>query len=101
MDLHHVHIFASSIEATIEWWSRHLDAKVLCDANLAGARNVFLAVGTGRLQSTIKRRKIVAAVQSTISGSKSSICAGYGSVCRPKASHRVMSSASKMAGATS
>ena len=49
MDLHHVHIFASNIEATIEWWSRHLGAKVLCDANLAGARNVFLAVGTGRL----------------------------------------------------
>jgi catechol 2,3-dioxygenase-like lactoylglutathione lyase family enzyme len=49
VDLHHVHIFASNIEATIEWWSGHLGAKVFFDANLAGARNVFLAVGTGRL----------------------------------------------------
>ena len=28
MDLHHVHVFASDIEATIQWWSRHLGAKV-------------------------------------------------------------------------
>src|SRR5262245_17743815 len=49
MDLHHVHVFARKIEATIEWWSRHLRAKVFFDAKLAGARNVFLAVGTGRL----------------------------------------------------
>ena len=49
MDLHHVHVFAGDIEATIEWWSRHLDAKVIFDEKLAGARNVFLAVGTGRL----------------------------------------------------
>jgi len=49
MDLHHVHVFASDIEATIQWWSRHLGAKVFFDEKLAGTRNVFLAVGTGRL----------------------------------------------------
>jgi catechol 2,3-dioxygenase-like lactoylglutathione lyase family enzyme len=95
MDLHHVHIFASNIEATIEWWSRHLGAKVLCDANLAGARNVFLAVGTGRLHIYDQAPK------DRGRGSKSPICAGYGGVCRPKASHRVMGSASKTAGAMS
>jgi catechol 2,3-dioxygenase-like lactoylglutathione lyase family enzyme len=49
IDLHHAHVFASDIDATIEWWCRHLDAKVQFDGRLAGARNVFLAVGTGRL----------------------------------------------------
>ena len=49
MDLHHVHVFASDIETTIQWWSRHLGAKVFFDEKLAGTRNVFLAVGTGRL----------------------------------------------------
>jgi catechol 2,3-dioxygenase-like lactoylglutathione lyase family enzyme len=49
LDLHHVHLFASNIDATIEWWCRHMCAKVLFDNELAGARNVFLAIGTGRL----------------------------------------------------
>jgi catechol 2,3-dioxygenase-like lactoylglutathione lyase family enzyme len=49
LDLHHVHLFASNIDATIEWWCRHMCAKVLFDDELAGARNVFLAIGTGRL----------------------------------------------------
>jgi catechol 2,3-dioxygenase-like lactoylglutathione lyase family enzyme len=49
IDLHHVHIFASNIQVTIDWWCRHLEAKVLLDGNLAGSRNVLLAVGTGRL----------------------------------------------------
>ena len=42
MDLHHLHVFASDIEATIQWWSRRLGAKVFFDENLAGARNVFI-----------------------------------------------------------
>lgn len=49
LDLHHVHLFASDVDATIHWWSRHMDARVLFDGTLAGSRNVFLAVGTGRL----------------------------------------------------
>ena len=49
IDLHHVHVLASDIEATIEWWRRHLEAKVLFDGNLAGSRNVLIAVGCGRL----------------------------------------------------
>jgi catechol 2,3-dioxygenase-like lactoylglutathione lyase family enzyme len=49
IDLHHVHVFASNIDATIEWWCRHMCAKVILDDKLAGARNVLLAVGTGRL----------------------------------------------------
>jgi len=49
MDLHHAHIFASDIEATVDWWTRHLGARVLYDGAMAGSRNVFLAVGHGRL----------------------------------------------------
>lgn len=48
-DLHHVHLFASNIDVTIQWWCRHLEAKVLLDQELAGSRNVLLAVGSGRL----------------------------------------------------
>jgi catechol 2,3-dioxygenase-like lactoylglutathione lyase family enzyme len=48
-DLHHVHVFASDIDATIRWWCRHLQAKVLLDQELAGSRNALLAVGSGRL----------------------------------------------------
>jgi catechol 2,3-dioxygenase-like lactoylglutathione lyase family enzyme len=48
-DLHHAHIFARDIDATIAWWSRHLDGRVLRDEVLAGARNVFLGVGSGRI----------------------------------------------------
>lgn len=48
-DLHHAHLFASNIEATVDWWCQHMDAKVVFDQELAGSRNVFLAVGTGRL----------------------------------------------------
>ena len=49
IDLHHAHLFASDIDATISWWTRHLGARVLFDGQLAGARNVFLGLGTGRI----------------------------------------------------
>ena len=49
MDLHHAHLLASDIETTVAWWCRHLGAVVLFDGELAGARNVFVKVGAGRL----------------------------------------------------
>jgi catechol 2,3-dioxygenase-like lactoylglutathione lyase family enzyme len=49
MDLHHTHLFAANIDATVAWWCQHMGATVLFDGVLAGARNVFLGVGTGRL----------------------------------------------------
>ncbi len=49
IDLHHVHLFASDIEATIGWWCRHLEARVMLDQILAGSRNVLLGVGSGRI----------------------------------------------------
>ena len=47
--LHHVHIFARDIEATIAWWRGMLGGEVVCDEMLAGARNVFMRIGCGRL----------------------------------------------------
>ncbi|HUT49943.1 MAG TPA: VOC family protein [Alphaproteobacteria bacterium] len=47
--LHHVHIFAADIDATIAWWRDMLGAEVAVDTEMAGARNVFTTVGSGRL----------------------------------------------------
>jgi len=47
--LHHVHIFAADVDATIAWWRDMLGAEVAVDTEMAGARNVFLKVGSGRL----------------------------------------------------
>lgn len=49
IDLHHAHLFASDIDATIAWWTRHLGGRVVRDDVMAGARNVFMVVGTGRI----------------------------------------------------
>ena len=47
--LHHTHIFASDLDETVEFFRRWFDAEVVWDTQFAGARNVFVAVGSGRL----------------------------------------------------
>jgi catechol 2,3-dioxygenase-like lactoylglutathione lyase family enzyme len=49
INLHHVHLMASDIDATIEFWCRGFGAEVVYDEVFAGARNVFLRAGTGRI----------------------------------------------------
>jgi catechol 2,3-dioxygenase-like lactoylglutathione lyase family enzyme len=49
VDLHHVHIFASDMQRTLDWWERHLGARVLFDGDIASARNVLIGVGSGRI----------------------------------------------------
>ena len=49
LNLHHVHLVASDVEATIAFWRDHFGAVVMLDAEFAGARNVFVRVGEGRL----------------------------------------------------
>ncbi len=49
INLHHTHIFASNIEATIKFWQDMFDARVLFDMEIAGARNVMLAIGSGKI----------------------------------------------------
>ena len=49
IDLDHAHLFASDVDATIRWWSEMLGASVVFDLEVAGARNVRLAVGRGAI----------------------------------------------------
>jgi len=49
LSLHHVHLMATDIDATIAFWRDLFGAVVVLDAEFAGARNVFLRVGEGRL----------------------------------------------------
>ena len=47
IDLDHAHLFASDLDETVGWWSQMLGAQVVFDVEIAGARNVRLAVGRG------------------------------------------------------
>lgn len=47
--LHHVHIYASDISKSISFYKDNFGGKIVLDAELAGARNVFMAIGNGRL----------------------------------------------------
>ena len=47
--LHHVHVFASDLDATVAWWRDNLGGEVVFDGDFGGARNAFMRVGSGRL----------------------------------------------------
>jgi catechol 2,3-dioxygenase-like lactoylglutathione lyase family enzyme len=47
--LHHIHLFASDLDASIAWWRDMLGGEVAFDGDFGGARNVFMRVGSGRL----------------------------------------------------
>ena len=47
--LHHTHLFASDLDATLAFYRRWFGAEVLADHIFAGARNVMVCVGDGRL----------------------------------------------------
>jgi catechol 2,3-dioxygenase-like lactoylglutathione lyase family enzyme len=49
LSLHHTHLFASDVDRSIAFWRDHFGAVVLVDAVFAGARNVFMRIGEGRL----------------------------------------------------
>lgn len=49
ISLHHAHLMATDIDATIAFWRDGFDAEVVYDGVFAGARNVFLQVGTGHI----------------------------------------------------
>ena len=48
--LHHIHIFASDMEATIRFWQDMFGAQIQFDREAAGARVVVLAIGSGMEQ---------------------------------------------------
>ena len=47
--LHHAHLMASDVDATIGFWRDGFGAEVVGDVDFAGARNVFVRVGSGRI----------------------------------------------------
>ena len=47
--LDHVHLFASDIDTTIDFWTRFFDAEIMYDTELVGSRNVRLDVGGNAL----------------------------------------------------
>jgi catechol 2,3-dioxygenase-like lactoylglutathione lyase family enzyme len=47
--LHHVHIFASDIRKTLQFWQEMFGAEILFDAEMAGVRNVMIRIGSGRI----------------------------------------------------
>ncbi len=47
--VHHVHLFASDIDRSLDFYQTFFQGKIVLDMNIAGARNVFMRVGTGRI----------------------------------------------------
>jgi catechol 2,3-dioxygenase-like lactoylglutathione lyase family enzyme len=48
-DLHHAHLFATDLEASIRFYRQMFAAEVVLDDEVAGARNVLLRLGSGYL----------------------------------------------------
>lgn len=47
--MHHAHLFASDINAAVAFYRDLLGGEVVADLQMAGARNVFMKLGRGRL----------------------------------------------------
>jgi catechol 2,3-dioxygenase-like lactoylglutathione lyase family enzyme len=47
--LHHTHLFASDLNRSIQFYTDFFGGRVVLDLDLAGARNVFMRLGQGRL----------------------------------------------------
>jgi catechol 2,3-dioxygenase-like lactoylglutathione lyase family enzyme len=45
-DLHHAHLFASDLDASIRFYRRMFDAEIVLDEQVAGARNVLVRIGS-------------------------------------------------------
>ncbi len=49
INLHHAHIFASDIEKSLNFYQEMFGAEVLFDLEVAGARNVMIAIGSSKI----------------------------------------------------
>jgi catechol 2,3-dioxygenase-like lactoylglutathione lyase family enzyme len=48
-NVHHVHLFASDIEKSLTFYQTFFQGTIILDMEIAGARNIFMKVGTGKL----------------------------------------------------
>jgi len=49
INLHHAHLFASGIEKSLDFYREMFGAEVLFDLEVAGARNVMIAIGSSKI----------------------------------------------------
>jgi len=47
--IHHAHLFAADINSALNFYQEMFCAEILADLEMAGARNVFVAIGQGRI----------------------------------------------------
>ena len=47
--VHHAHLFAVDINASLNFYQEMFGGEIVADLEMAGARNVFLTIGQGRL----------------------------------------------------
>ncbi|MFX0080571.1 MAG: VOC family protein [Candidatus Hodarchaeota archaeon] len=47
--LHHAHIFASNLEESINFYCEMFGAEIIFDLEVAGARNVLIAIGSSKI----------------------------------------------------
>jgi len=47
--VHHVHLFASDIQKSMNFYQNFFGGQIVLDMEIAGARNVFMKVGSGRI----------------------------------------------------
>lgn len=47
--IHHVHLFAANLEKSLDFYKEAFGGKIILDEDMAGARNVFMKIGTGRI----------------------------------------------------
>ena len=47
--LHHPHLFSSNIEKSVKFYCEMFGAKVLFDLEMAGARNIMISIGSGKI----------------------------------------------------
>jgi catechol 2,3-dioxygenase-like lactoylglutathione lyase family enzyme len=46
---HHVHLFATDLEKSLRFYQEMFRARVIFDMEMAGARNVMIAIGAGKI----------------------------------------------------
>ncbi len=49
INLHHAHLFASDIEKSLRFYREMFGAEILFDLEVAGARNVMIAIGSSKI----------------------------------------------------
>ena len=49
VSLHHPHLFASNLDESLHFYKEMFGAEILFDLKMAGARNVMISIGTGKI----------------------------------------------------